>query len=121
MFRDAATTSACVETLISRAAADDVTLHAFCFMPDHLHLLVSPSASVSIVEFIRRFKSLSTRLQWERGRHGLLWQQGFYDRFLRRDDDVHEAIEYILNNPVRAGIVPEAGAYRFSGWRPSGA
>jgi len=48
----------------------------------------------------------------------LLWQLGFYDRFMRSDDDLNRAIEYILHNPVRAGPVTEAVAYRFTGRSP---
>jgi REP element-mobilizing transposase RayT len=64
---DEAFTVAGVEFLRSRAATSGVALHAFCFMPDHLHLLIAPSPEVSIIAFVRRVKSLSTRLYWEHG------------------------------------------------------
>lgn len=117
MLADEALALGCVDLLIEKASTLGVTLHAYCFMPDHVHLLISPSTTISIIEFIRRFKSLSTRLAWDRGHHGLLWQRGSYDRFLRGDDDQRRVVEYMLNNPVRAGLVAEADAYPFSGWR----
>jgi hypothetical protein len=44
-----------------------------------------------------------------------LWQRGYYDHVLRQDEDLHRVAAYIVANPVRAGICPDALAYRFSG------
>ena len=84
-------------------------------MPDHVHLLMSPSSTASIVDFVRDFKSRSTRLAWQYGYKGAIWQTSYHDRFLRKDDDVQVAVEYILNNPVRRGIVAEWRQYPFCG------
>jgi len=113
-FVEAGLTSACAALLTGQARDAGAAVYAYCFMPDHLHLLISPSPEMSIIEFVRRFKSLSTRLHWARGRRGPLWQQGFYDHFLRRDDDLRRVINYIVNNPVRAELVSDAAAYPFS-------
>jgi putative transposase len=114
-FRELPFTGACRAALRSRAEKTGVALHAYCFMPDHLHLLISPSGETSIVDFIRDFKSMSTRIGWQLGQQGKLWQPRFYDHFLRQDEDLERAVSYVLNNPVRAGIVDDWRAYPFSG------
>ncbi len=84
-------------------------------MPDHIHLLISPSPQVSLVDFVRAFKGRSTRLAWQYGYPGKIWQRSFYDHFLRKEEDVHRVVDYILNNPVRQGIVDDWQEYPFSG------
>ncbi|MCL4369636.1 MAG: transposase [Chloroflexi bacterium] len=115
VFSDSALAEGCITLLVSRAEVTEVAIHAYCFMPDHVHLLMSPSSTVSIVDFVRDFKSRSTRLAWQYGYKGAIWQTSYHDRFLRKDDDVQVAVEYILNNPVRRGIVAEWRQYPFCG------
>jgi hypothetical protein len=86
-------------------------------MPDHLHLLINPSQETSIVDFVRDFKGRSTRLAWQHGHRGKIWQARFYDHFLRKDEDIETVVHYILNNPVRAEIVSDWRAYPFCGSR----
>ncbi|MGY4706233.1 REP-associated tyrosine transposase [Candidatus Bipolaricaulota sp. J31] len=90
-------------------------IYAYCFMPDHLHLLLSPGGKTDIIEFIRRFKGASTRCFWKYGGTGKLWQRGFYDHILRKEEDLMEVTEYILNNPVRAGLVETRRDYPYAG------
>ena len=115
VFREFPITEACIAALTSRAESTGVGLHAYCFMPDHLHLLISPSGETSIVDFVRDFKSMSTRIGWQYGHQGKLWQPRFYDHFLRQDEDLERAVSYVLNNPVRAGIVDDWRTYPFCG------
>lgn len=44
-----------------------------------------------------------------------LWQEGYYDRVLREDDDPYGVIAYIVNNPIRAGLVASPADYPFWG------
>jgi hypothetical protein len=50
-----------------------------------------------------------------RERHELLWQESFFDRTLRHEDDLVDVIRYVINNPVRAGLVEAPAAYMFWG------
>ena len=115
-FSNAALAAECMDVLERRVSETGVTLHTFCFMPDHLHLLLSPSHRTSIVEFVRDFKGETTHVSWRHGLKGSLWQRSFYDHFLRTNEDLERAVKYILENPVRAGLAQDAAAYRFSGW-----
>ena len=92
-------------------------VHAYCFMPDHLHLLLSGEAGGSLREFVRQFKQISSFEH--KHRDGTeLWQISYYDRVLRRDEDLYSVARYIWGNPVTAGIVTDPRDYAFSGPQP---
>jgi putative transposase len=85
---------------------------AFVLMPDHLHWLIilqHPDLSAPM----RRFKSLSAksinRIKGTPGR--TIWQPGFHDHALRRDEDMRQIARYIIANPMRAGLVESPGQY----------
>lgn len=95
--------------------ATGVRLYAGGLMPDHLHLLLSPSEALSIIRLLQDSKSRSTRVAWGFGLVGRIWQSSFYDHFLRTDEDIQVAVQYILNNPVRASLVEAWRDYPFCG------
>jgi len=94
---------------------NDVPVYAYCIMPDHVHLLISASEKKDIISFVREIKSLSTRIAWDYNHHGGVWQTSFYDHFLRKDEDCREVTNYIIQNPVRKGIVDDWRDYQFCG------
>jgi hypothetical protein len=47
--------------------------------------------------------------------HARLWQEGYYERVLRNDEDTKAVTKYILENPVRPELVTIALDYLFSG------
>ena len=92
-----------------------MVISAYCFMPDHMHLLVAgDSPTANFRRFVSRAKQLSGHW-WSRAFGGRLWQRYGWDRVLRSEEDTCEVIRYILANPVRAGLVPRPLAYPFSG------
>ena len=46
---------------------------------------------------------------------GRLWQEGYHDRVLRPEDDVRLYARYVLQNPVRAGLVEDVSTYKHAG------
>jgi putative transposase len=100
-----------------RAACEEnnMPLYAYCVMPDHAHFLLSASETKGVIEFVREIKSLSTRLVWQHGCKGSIWQRSFYDHFLRREEDCLVVAKYVIDNPVRRDIVQEWTDYPFSG------
>ena len=84
-------------------------------MPDHVHLIMSPSERCSIITFVGQFKNLVLRASWKDGVVGSFWQQGFWDHFPRADEELRAAVEYVLANPVRAGLVEDGREYPYSG------
>lgn len=80
-------------------------------MPDHLHWLIALQQG-SISDLMRRIKGRSAkRINALVGHQGKLWQDGFHDRALRREEDVLPAARYIVANPLRAGLVRKIGDY----------
>jgi putative transposase len=82
-------------------------------MPDHLHFLCTGDDEAELIPFVRIYKSV-TAFNYKRLYGNRLWQRGYYDRVLRKSDDKYFAVEYILDNPVRAGLMKEAKDYPFS-------
>jgi putative transposase len=108
-----------VETIKSQIvrAADlcGFVVIAYCFMPDHLHLLVGSSVGPSgLAVFAQRAKQLSA-YYGRRRLGGPVWQVGYFERVLREAEDTRAVAAYLLANPVRAGLARCAADYPFSG------
>ena len=117
VFACPAVAAAAVDVLRRQAAATGVRVYAWCVMPDHVHLVLGASPTCDIVTFVGQFKNLAQREAWRRGVKGTFWQSSFWDHFLRDDERLEQVVEYVLNNPVRSGLVARWGDYRFSGCR----
>jgi len=119
VFGHAEVTTAAVNVLHERADMTGVIVHAYCVMPDHIHLVLSPSATCDIMRFVGEFKNLTQRAAWALGVRGAFWQRSFWDHFVRGDEDLARLLAYVLQNPVRSGLVLHAEDYPFSGVRLS--
>ena len=86
---------------------------AYVVMPDHLHWLLSLCDGVTLSFVVSTMKRHSARhLNEARHRTGeRIWQRGFHDHALRRDESVQDAARYIIANPLRAGLVQRLGDY----------
>lgn len=115
LFTDAALARCVAAHILQTAASVEYEAVVYCVMPDHMHLLVTGRpGSAPLPVFVQRAKQLS-------GYHGgrlaahRVWQTGYYERVLREAEDTRELTAYILNNPVRAGLVKNAADYEFIG------
>ena len=103
---------------IERAAADEqFVIVAYCFMPDHVHLLVEARAETSDCrKLIKRAKQFSgfyyTKTFGER-----LWQRYGFERVLRNDEATLVVARYVLENPLRGRLVTRVEDYPFAGSR----
>jgi putative transposase len=93
------------------AALANMEVDAYCFMPDHAHVLVRGTTACSLLgDFVSDWKQRSAHAV--RARYGVrLWRPGYFDRILREDECSIGVARYILENPVRAGLARTAGAY----------
>lgn len=102
----------------------DFTLIAYCIMPTHLHLVLQTSGEKSISDIMRDFKKYTSfrirkRLEND-GHHGIVeslrlspgsrqvfkvWMDRFDDLLITNEETLRTKIEYIHQNPVRAGLV----------------
>ena len=102
-----------LETLNSGPFGKGTDCFAYCLMPDHLHLQISP-AEGNLVDQINGWKSYTTSLLQKNGLHGPCWQRRFYDHALRKEEDIKKVVDYMVNNPVRAGLAEKWKEYPFS-------
>jgi putative transposase len=107
-----------LDVLGKTAAAHSFTLRAFCLMPEHLHLLAQGnSRTADLLSFIESFKHKTSFYFFEKTGK-TLWQISFFDHILRTAEDLSETSEYILLNPVRAGLAKRPEDYPFCGVAP---
>ena len=104
-----------VECLRTSAGKHDAVIYAYCFMPDHLHLLAQTPEGADLSEFVRNFKQISAYRLKRQLATPSIWQSSYYDHALRRAEDLLAVAEYIFNNPVRAGLADSQEDYPFSG------
>ena len=84
---------------------------AWVVMPDHMHCLVE-LRDKSIAQLMCRIKSRSSlAVNQALGRRGRLWQKGYHDRAVRREQDVKDLARYVVANPIRAGLVTRVHDY----------
>jgi putative transposase len=116
-FSDARVVQAVSDCLALSCGRYGFSLQAYCFMPDHLHLLVSGQDDSSLTDFVHHFKQLSGH-RYRREHGAPLWQISYHDHVLRTDEDLLALARYIWDNPVRAGLAQHRSEYPFSGPRP---
>jgi putative transposase len=105
-----------VRAQIQRASSDHrFAVTAYCYMPDHVHLLVEGQADDSDCrQFISRAKQYSG-FHFKAAFGQRLWQRYGYERILRSDEASISVVRYILENPIRARLVDRIDQYPFSG------
>ena len=83
-------------------------------MPDHIHLVIKPRLK-TIDRCVGSLKGAAAReLNRMEGLAGSIWQQGYIARPIRCSTVLSREIEYLENNPVRAGLAENPLDYRFS-------
>ena len=105
-----------LEQLLQSAARFDVEVVAYCFMPDHLHLLLEgTTVSADARAFVHQAKQRSGYAFCRTHPDRKLWQPSYYDRVLHDDDVTLSVAKYTLENPVRARLVESPLEYPFIG------
>ena len=97
---------------VRKGGQTDCTLHAWVVMPHHVHLLVTPLTNVSAL--MQRLKGATAReANLELCRAGMpFWQHESYDRLVRDTQEFVRIENYIVQNPVRAGLAASPELYR---------
>ena len=90
-------------------------LQAWVVMPNHVHVLIEPIADHPISIVVQTWKSFTAReANVFLGRKGRFWQPDYFDRTIRDERHIEAAIRYIHDNPVKAGLATEPGAWPHS-------
>jgi len=104
-----------VTELSKSAAAQNFSIHAYCVMPDHVHVLVEGVLDAcDFVRFISSFKQ-QTGFYYKKKIGRRLWQSAYYDHILRKPVAADAVAWYIWLNPVRKGLCSAPQDYSFSG------
>jgi REP element-mobilizing transposase RayT len=115
VFNDLSAGAEVIAQLLRYANQCGFAVLAYCAMPNHVHALVEGIRDdADFKRLMHRWKQ-RTGFDWKR-RHGVaLWRNGYHDRVLRSDEALALFVAYILENPVRRGLVRHASQYPLSG------
>ena len=106
-----------VDVLLGYRAQEKYLLREFVLMPDHFHLLISPTLSLErALQLIKG--GFSFRAKRELGFTGEIWEKSFYDRRVRDWEEYCAFRRYIHMNPLMKGLASVAEEYPYSSARP---
>jgi REP element-mobilizing transposase RayT len=101
-------------------------LYVAVVMPDHVHLILTPLIDerrqeiFSLIEIMRGNKGAAgRRINQQTRRDGAVWQEESFDHVLRCSEGLDAKVEYVLQNPVRRGLVTDWREYPWT-WQRSG-
>jgi hypothetical protein len=99
-----------------------LNLHGAVVMPDHVRLIFTPlyagDCVYSVAEIMQGIQSTSAhKVNRLLNRSGQVWQRESFERVLPREESIRAKVEYMIQNPVRSGLVQNAVEYRWL-WVP---
>lgn len=89
-------------------------------MPNHVHMVFTPLLRTSdeyysLASIMGSLKGYTAReANALLGRKGQFWQHESYDRAVRDEEECMRIIAYVIENPVKAGLVKEASEWRWT-------
>lgn len=90
-------------------------LLAWCVMPNHVHVLCERWQQWPIGAVIHSWKSYTAKRANERLKlKGRFWAPEYHDRFIRDEEHLYSALNYVEQNPVKAGLVKTASLWKWS-------
>ena len=96
-------------------------LHAYVFMTNHVHLLLTPPDAAAVSQLMislgRRYVQYINKSY---RRTGTLWDSRYKSSLVHADEYLLSCQRYIELNPVRAGMVDDPALYRWSSYRSNG-
>lgn len=88
------------------------TLIAAVVMPDHVHILLRPQPDYELSRIMKGTKGVTARKINElRASTGVIWQDESFDRIMRDQAELDEKLNYMLNNPVKRGLIEDPWQY----------
>lgn len=102
-----------IAKLLHYRMAGAYLLHEFFLMPNHLHLLLTPTDASSLEKAMQLIKGESAHeIHQKRSSRMEIWQAGFHEATIRDAADYLSRVRYIHVNPVAVGFVARAGDWR---------
>ena len=101
-----------VNALRKEHLADRATTLAYVVMPDHFHWLLQLGSKATLSHVVRAVKGSTARsINLAVGGLERIWQPGFHDHAVRREEDLAGLACYIVANPLRAGLAEDIRMY----------
>ena len=92
--------NAIIETVKHRNTQGVWYAHLAIVMPDHVHLVLSfPITEKKVQTIVSKWK------EWTAKMLKVHWQRDFFEHRLRKEESFRQKVDYVLANPVRAGLV----------------
>lgn len=90
-------------------------LLAWVIMPNHVHTLIETIFGYPLDQIVHSWKSFTAhKANGLLGRSSQFWFQDYFDRYIRNERHYDNVVRYIHENPVKAGLVPNAVDWPFS-------
>jgi len=78
---------------------------AWCVMPTHIHVVIRTLGEQHLAMIVQSWKSYTAkRANKILGQTGAFWAREYFDRIVRSPEDLSRTLEYVVNNPVKAGL-----------------
>jgi len=109
-----------VEETLLHFQGERYVLSAWCVMPDHVHVVVTPLDGRGLASILHSWKSFSAhRINALLARRGPVWQEESFDHVIRTRDAFRRFVEYVEANPSTAGLCERNEEWPFSSARYS--
>jgi len=88
----------------------------FCIMPTHIHLLIKPGEGTTLSSIMQWIKARSAK-RWNsiHGSTDHVWGHRYYARPVKDPQEYDFVINYIDQNPVKAGLAPTPAEWKAGG------
>ncbi|MCI0329616.1 MAG: transposase [candidate division Zixibacteria bacterium] len=114
LFLNGSLTEILLSVLKELRECQSCEIYAFVIMPDHLHLIIKPN-ELSLPGIMKKLKGKSARLiNQSLKASGPVWQERYYEHAIRDEGDFQRKVQYVLYNPVTAGLSKEPEEYPYS-------
>ncbi len=114
VFANDLAASAAQQCLLDERTWPDADCLGWVVMPDHMHALIRLGEKETLSLTVQRMKSLiSARINQHTGFSQACWQRGFHDHAITTNEPLLGFAQYIVNNPMRAGLIGNSGNYPY--------
>ncbi len=115
IFREARVAGQLLGVIDEVKTQEPVTVHGYVIMPDHLHLVLSVRAEITLGRVVQLIKGrFAWRYNRDKNRSGKVWQDRYHEKALRSEAELLRAVEYVENNPMTGGLADRPEYYRWS-------
>ena len=96
-------------------AEHNIAVGRYVIMPDHIHFFVTGPDDFGLGRWVGTLKQVLRKNIARSSPGGSIWQRGFFDHVLRSEESYSQKWNYVRDNPVRAGLVANAGDWPYAG------